>query len=140
MPRKVILCVLLICLMVSFGAVCIGGLEIYMNQHRRTLYPGEGVYDLTSYYPYTVNGEMKDSGTEMLPISFSTDSTKINVLNELNDIATVYLFDVTGEEYNIGVFTLAKNECKAFTNLSSARTYCVGVESAGRKYELSISD
>ena len=133
--------ILYIGIIVLFGALCFGAIAAYEYNNKPIQYPGTGVYDLSKYYPYSVEGDSDEESTEFLEIVFFTDSTRIKVENTATSNVTVSLYDTSDESNRaIGVFSLDAGEKKEFTNLTSARCYKIGVESTERKYGLIISD
>lgn len=133
--------ILTLVVIVLFGTLCFGAIAVYEYNNKPIQYPGTGVYDLSKYYPYSVEGDIDEENPEVLEIVFFTDSTKIKVKNTATSNVTVYLYDTSDESNRaIGVFSLDTGEKKEFTNLTAARHYRIGVESTERKYGLIISD
>lgn len=127
---------------VLFLALCLGGVAAYMYNYQKIQYPGEGVYDLTKYVPCFAEGYKDEGNTEeIVAFEFLTDSTEIAVVNESDSCVTVRLYDTADEQKRaIGTFSLEPGKSKKFTNLTSARTYFVGVEPEEDIYAITISD
>jgi len=124
-----------------FFALCFGGIAAYMYNHKPIQYPGTGLYDLSTYFPCSVKGEIDKTSIEILTFDFLTNSTEIKVVNKADSNVTVYLYDTLDKKNRaIGSFSLEAGECKKFTNLTSARNYRIGVESVEQEYAITISD
>ena len=76
-----------------FFALCFGGIASYMYNHKPIQYPGTGLYDLSTYFPCSVKGEIDKTSIEILTFDFLTNSTEIKVVNKADSNVTVYLYD-----------------------------------------------
>lgn len=124
-----------------FLILCVGGAAAYFSLNRRVDYPGTGVYDLTAFFPYSVQGETDGQSIEKLSYVFSTNSTEIHVKNDADEDVWISLYDASDETgREILRCQLSAGKSEKFTNLTQAQTYCVGVAAPGKAYAITLSD
>ena len=117
------------------------GIVIYIDTYKPIEYPGKGVYDLTSYFPCSVEGQTTENSIDLIEFEFYTNSTEITIKNEAECDITVYLYDTCNKERRaIGIFTLEPAKRNTFTNLTAATTYYIGVEPTDKEYAITITD
>lgn len=101
------------------------------------------VYDLTRSGSITAEGETDGEAAAVLLREFKTNSTRIRVKNSGAEAVTVYLYvPSSSDEFDPGLeFTLAPGKRKAFTNLTAAKAYRLGVSSENAAaFALTVSD
>ena len=124
-----------------FLILCVGSAVAYFFLNRRADYPGTGVYNLTAFVPYAVQGETDGQSIERLAYAFSTNSTEISVKNDTQEDVWIYLYNASDETGpDILRFQLPAGKSEKFTNLTQAQNYCVGVSASGKAYAITLSD
>lgn len=104
-------------------------------------YPGNGVYDLTKYSACVAAGSSETENPTLLDYDFKTNSTEIRLTNNKDETITAYLYDsanISGDYSQ--TFELPPNRTNAFSMLTSATTYQIGVVSGNGEYALTITD
>lgn len=121
--------------------VFLTGAYFLLINEDRSEYPGNGIYDLTNYVPYSINSENVSSAIEVISQEFTTNTTEISVKNNGSEALNIYLYDKDNPSNDfIGQFQLEAGHKEKFSMLSAASTYQIGVESANKQYSITISD
>lgn len=142
MRKKEIVRIVLPVLALMIFAAVFYYIAAYNTSENEETYSGNGIYSLSTMEPFSVSNASTNNEICILEPDFSTDTARISVKNAGASNIAVYLFVTdpeTGERAEAAEMEIPSGKTKTFTNLTSAKTYQIGVHSS-KQYAILIKD